>query len=167
MLCLWCCPSDCISAGAGRGPGAGGDCAEVSAKWGLGRGALWSLWRANQSSAAGLQMKAFNMLGLKKKKKSNFWKPENASSSKCDREGWSESLLQAQGVSDQLICLLKTVGRLWSKSGRSATVRHTLFITASQQKPGTSSTEDKNFVLGSTLEGSHLVLLLVFVGFYS
>lgn len=78
-----------------------------------------------------------------------------------------ESLLQAQGVSDQLICLLKTVGRLWSKSSRSATVKHTLFITASKQKPGTSSTEDKDFVLGSILEDSHLVLLLVFVGFYS
>lgn len=36
-------------------------------------------------------MKAFNMLGLKKKK------PENASSSKCGREGWSESLRQAHG----------------------------------------------------------------------
>ena len=37
-LFLW--PSDCISAGAGRGPGASGDCTEVSAEWSLGGGAL-------------------------------------------------------------------------------------------------------------------------------
>lgn len=39
-LFLWLCPPDCISAGAGRGPGAGGDCAEVSAEWSLGGRAL-------------------------------------------------------------------------------------------------------------------------------
>lgn len=37
---LWLCPADCVSAGAGRGPGAGGDSTEVSAEWSLGRGAL-------------------------------------------------------------------------------------------------------------------------------
>ena len=33
-------PPDRISAGAGRGPGAGGDGTEVSAEWSLGGGAL-------------------------------------------------------------------------------------------------------------------------------
>lgn len=47
LFCLWSCPTDRVSAGAGRGPGAGGDGTEVSAERSLGRGALRSLWRAN------------------------------------------------------------------------------------------------------------------------
>lgn len=49
-------PADNVSAGACRGPGAGGDCTEMSAEWSLGRGALWSLWEPNKPSAAGLPM---------------------------------------------------------------------------------------------------------------
>lgn len=40
FVCLWLCPPDCVSPGAGRRPGAGGDGTEVSAEWSLGRGAL-------------------------------------------------------------------------------------------------------------------------------
>lgn len=47
-------PPDCISPGAGGRTGAGGDGPEVSGERSLGGGALWSLWRADQSSAAGL-----------------------------------------------------------------------------------------------------------------
>lgn len=112
-------------------------------------------------------MKAFNMLGLKKKKSPTFENQKMPPAQNVAEKDGVSLFVKHMGVSDKLTCLLKTVERLWSKSGRSATVRHTLFITASQQKPGTSSTEDKNFVLGSILEGSHVVLLLVFVGFYS
>lgn len=47
---------DCISLGSGGRPGPGGNCTKVSAERSLDREALWSLWGANQSSAAGLQM---------------------------------------------------------------------------------------------------------------
>ncbi len=91
LCCLWFWPPDSIPAGAGRGSGARGDGTKVSAEWSLGRGALWSLWRANQSSAAGLPMIQpwlwFPTLRNKRL-------PPAQSGS---REGWSESLLPATG----------------------------------------------------------------------
>lgn len=55
-LSLFGLPADCVSPGACGRTGADGDGPEVSAERGLGRGALWSLWGADQSSAAGLPM---------------------------------------------------------------------------------------------------------------
>lgn len=89
ICCCFLCPPDCVPPGAGRRPGAGGDGTNVSAEWCLGRGALRSLWRANQSSAAGLQMIQPFCLWFGKKNnndtKSNA-KQENASSSKMAEE---------------------------------------------------------------------------------
>lgn len=100
--CLRFCPPDRVSASAVRGPGAGGDRTEVSAEWSLGRGPLWSLWRANQSSAAGLPVIQPSLAWFKKNKKSN-----NNSNNQNKRkppaqngigEGWSVSLLPATEI---------------------------------------------------------------------
>lgn len=68
-LCLFL--PDCISLGSGGRPGPGGNCTKVSAERSLGREALWSLWGANQSSAAGLQMISPRQMNFKTRKNTN------------------------------------------------------------------------------------------------
>ena len=173
---LWFCPPDSIFACAGRGSGAGGDGTEVSAEWSVGRGALWSLRRANQSSAAGLPV-IQPQLWFKRKPWYN--KVQHVKTRGCSSSKWQQRRMEwVSPSSHREIWIRDLLADLPERHSGACALK----AAAGEQRDGSDvyslhrciPAESSNLInrgqglcFWSSLEDLHAMLLLVFVGFCS